>query len=585
VSTNYGFETNEQKSREQLHKHTRQQSTKLATEIKKNFRSTFRTVTEVQDTTSKRYLLQNTTNELVNYELRRKMRQVGVQVQDVGTQLCWQTYVDTPGDQLGIAKLVHIAEPPDIASVREPEAPTKLESQTVELQVPFPYENLSGSEEKDVTFYRGSDEESWPDHNDRIVWIREYNVEPPDHGYVLDEYIEVAPQHSSTCVAVPKRLDPQGRYEIRLEQVNFDDQPAVNLKIKLRWNPPDQAAAETKFVAETEKYEREKERLFKETYLRAARERINLASNVEPRPFLEQREEERVVVYRKLIGSLLNVGVNLENAKTRHIMAELINSMFDVEKMLYFVAPEWWKPRLHQDSQRSGNATPDGKSSDTLTITKENIVSWGGVNEDRPDNYFITEESKPAKLGSSLGWLLQLDGDNLRNAFLNAPWVKAVIPIRPGRELAALNWLMHASVEGTDGLNAKYQPANAAEAQTIVEVLKGHQWQDNNDQQRYGPAFGSTDITIEDALKYLAAVVGDKQQKASEIREESIGGELTGYLPTDKVYEHGFYPLMGGFRAQSSEPFEVFDQWVEVLPTDQIAAVEVRYDPKTGQQL
>jgi hypothetical protein len=30
-----------------------------------------------------------------------------------------------------------------------------------------------------------------------------------------------------------------------------------------------------------------------------------------------------------------------------------------------------------------------------------------------------------------------LDGDSLRNAFLNTPWVKAVIPIRTGQERAA----------------------------------------------------------------------------------------------------------------------------------------------------
>jgi hypothetical protein len=52
---------------------------------------------------------------------------------------------------------------------------------------------------------------------------------------------------------------------------------------------------------------------------------------------------------------------------------------------------------------------------------------------------------KSTQLGSSLGWLLQLDGDNLRNAFLNAPWVKAIIPIRPGREKAAFNWLQRVS--------------------------------------------------------------------------------------------------------------------------------------------
>jgi len=37
------------------------------------------------------------------------MRQVGVQVQDYGVQLCWQAYVDLPGDEIGVAKLVHIA--------------------------------------------------------------------------------------------------------------------------------------------------------------------------------------------------------------------------------------------------------------------------------------------------------------------------------------------------------------------------------------------------------------------------------------------------------------------------------------------
>lgn len=51
------------------------------------------------------------------------------------------------------------------------------------------------------------------------------------------------------------------------------------------------------------------------------------------------------------------------------------------------------------------------------------------------------------------------------------------------------------------------------------------------------------------------------------------------------MYEHGFYPLKGGFRATASEEYEVFDQWVEVLPTDQVVPVEVSYSSKTGRQL
>src|SRR5690606_17848406 len=79
------------------------------------------------------------------------------------------------------------------------------------------------------------------------------------------------------------------------------------------------------------------------------------------------------------------------------------------------------------------------------TLAPQHRVGWGG--EHREDNYYVTEESEPARLGSSLGWLLQLDGDDQRNAFLNAPWVKAVIPIRPGKEKAAFNWLKRVNVE------------------------------------------------------------------------------------------------------------------------------------------
>src|SRR5690606_27085542 len=58
-----------------------------------------------------------------------KMRQVGVQVQDYGVQLCWQTYVDKPGDALGLAKLVHIAAPADLQGLKEPDAPARPESE------------------------------------------------------------------------------------------------------------------------------------------------------------------------------------------------------------------------------------------------------------------------------------------------------------------------------------------------------------------------------------------------------------------------------------------------------------------------
>jgi hypothetical protein len=161
-------------------------------------------------------------------------------------------------------------------------------------------------------------------------------------------------------------------------------------------------------------------------------------------------------------------------------------------------------------------------------------------------NYLITELTQPAPLGSSLGWLIQSDGDARRNEFLNAAWAKAVLPVRPGREKDALKWLRQASVEGQGALDLTYlfQPGDPAEYQgkKVGEVL--------------------------DLL-------------ASQL--ETSNTLIANTLAAEEVFETGFDPLDGGFRP--ANPYEIFDQWIEVLPTDQVVAVEVHYDPKTGQQL
>src|SRR5262249_53928000 len=130
-------------AREQNHKEMRQQSTKLASEIRTNFKSAFKTVTETTDTRSKRYVIQNPTEKLVNYELRRKMRQVGVQMQDVGTQLCWQGYVDDPGRELGVGQLVHLEAKSDLShyehlATKPVDANGSVETLTILLPVPKP---------------------------------------------------------------------------------------------------------------------------------------------------------------------------------------------------------------------------------------------------------------------------------------------------------------------------------------------------------------------------------------------------------------------------------------------------------------
>src|SRR5262249_7083689 len=199
-----------------------------------------------------------------------------------------------------------------------------------------------------------------------------------------------------------------------------------------------------------------------------------------------------------------------------------------------------------------------------------NAVSWGGGLETNRDNYYITEDSSPAKLGSSLGWLLQLDGDNLRNAFLNSPWVKAVIPIRIGKELAAINWLKQGHVEGAEGLDVEYIP-------TL----------DDPPELRSTP--GHT-MTVMDAIGSLINDINEYNRRArtpivpNPADPADPMNHFAGSLPAEAVFENGFYPLQAGVRFdQPGTEQALVSQWMEILPTDQVAAVEVEYDPKTLQ--
>jgi hypothetical protein len=179
--------------------------------------------------------------------------------------------------------------------------------------------------------------------------------------------------------------------------------------------------------------------------------------------------------------------------------------------------------------------------------------------------------------------VLQLDGDNLRNAFLNAPWVKAVIPMFPGREMKALGWLSSKAIEGSDGLEAIYQAADVGEKMKMLVKLKAYPWEDPALVTLYN-GMTPNGIRIIDAIRYLIVYV-EESHAASLKPVPHPDDPKMNYLPTDEVFELGFDPLQSGFKAAGTEPFKVFDQWIEVMPTDQIVPVEVKYDPKTGMQI
>ena len=616
ASARLDLNATQSKARETTHERMRNQSEKLSTEIRKNYKSTFKTVTETTNTSSKRYVLTNTTQNLINYELRRKMRQVGVQVQDIGTYLCWQTHVDDPGRQLGVAKLVHLAKSPEVGNVPAPEEMVIPPPITTEHAIDIPFvprtEDTVPEDDMDEVYKNGVEEnqdtsEGDPEKIQAFFGGQTAVCDQP--GYEYGEDGVIIPDCGGNDMLVSIRdlhEETPGKitFGINLDHVNFRDVSPLRVMVRVTWHPTQATitAINDSYQAKLNTFNEQTRQEFQKAFVEAARDRINKASKIEPRSFEDLREEERIVVYRSLIQSMLTKGLPMPDDRTRHVVSELLNTIFDVDKMLYFVAPEWWRPRLHQSHQGLGglrtpvNATSPAPTQVAVTktifgelktetarhivsgvravtegsqIAPMDTVTWGGA-DNRVDNYYITEESSPAKLGSSLGWLLQLDGDNLRNAFLNAPWVKAVIPIRPGKERAAMNWLQRLHVEGTDGLDDQY----VAPASELAQI----------------PHSGSV-VTVRDAINHLCDRVAKKHAdslKAGRYPSDEINDDnRVSATPVDKVYEHGFYPLKGGFRASpcTEESFEIFDQWVEVLPTDQVVPVEVTYDPKTGRQI
>lgn len=560
ATASFGAESSRKDARETTHKQNREQTEKLSSEIKRSFKSVFRTVTETTDTRSRRYVLQNTSLNLINYELRRKMRRVGVQLQDLGVQLCWQVFIDNAGVHLGLAELVHFAESPDLSNLKGPDVGPRPAAIPTKVSVPIPFQPMPGTPHDDKGADYGKTKqrpgEPWTgnrtntndeDEEDKEVVMGPFTFkyDPPQRNYVLSEVRLNGPQGNKQAISRPAHIidAAKGSFSVILDHVNFGGEPALLFDVELIWVPVEPAFIEyaAAVAAAQAKFDAEVSRIRKKSFMESVRQRIKDASNIRRRPSWDLREEERTVIYRALIERLMldsweNVGTSLKDggtsARVTHVRSEIIRAIFDVDAMLYFVAPEWWLPRRRSQLNLDVNV-----GDATVNLTDNDVVKWKDT-VSREDNYRITEESAPAKLGSSLGWLLQLDGDNLRNAFLNAPWVKAVIPIRPGREKAALNWLRAIEGHENDGWDTPYLGSAGEDAEF-------------------------EDKTIGEVLDIVAG------------RMEKQNGNIENVLAADKVFEHGFDHLAGGFDA-GLPANQVFSQWISVLPTDQIVAVDYR---------
>lgn len=592
ASLSFSTQSTARRGSEATHKQTRTQTAKASSEIKRNFKTTFKTVTESTDTSSRRYFLQNNTAELVNYEMRRKMRKVGVQLQHVGTRLCWQVYLGDPGVDLGLGDMVHVVEAPDLTAVPRPERLPDLEDKLIPFHFDIPFLHNDGPDDEGELTYtpnptvpcRGINTTAvGADDTVQFCFTKPLPPPPPDYELTgiasIERHgarVEFAPFDSADLVPNPDTTTTPHKLKLRLTYANWQGKPSLPFDAMLTYKPTAAAVARRKQANDDAEaaYRRQVERLQHEAYGKAVRERLRLVSQMRSRPPEDLRSEERRWVFRNLIRKLQNSGhypAPLSAgapASLPYAEAEQIQRFFDVDEMLYFVAPDFWRPGpldpppVTRDSVGRYPVPPaqepvPAPGTVALPLAGQTVAGWysradeykaaGGrvppVSEYRVD-YLITEQTDPAPLGSSLGWLIQIDADARRNEFLNAAWVKAVMPVRPGQEAAALAWLK--GVEGEAGLDVPY---------TL---------QEGDPESFGGKKIGEVLVLV-----------------AQELKESNSDHRRT--ADSEKVFESGFDPLEGGFRP--AEPYQVFDQWVEVLPTDQVAAVAVRYDPKTGQQL
>jgi hypothetical protein len=152
---------------------------------------------------------------------------------------------------------------------------------------------------------------------------------------------------------------------------------------------------------------------------------ITERSKIKSRPANDLRQEERYEVMNRMVSHLFGRGDSPSEPTPLEI--ESFHRYFDIDGIFVYTHPSWWRPRY------------------TSEVGSHRLA------------YEITAESEPAPLGSSLGWLIQLDGDRRRNEFLNSPWVRVCTPMRPGREREAIQWLAR-HVEGDVGFNISAGP-------------------------------------------------------------------------------------------------------------------------------
>ena len=208
----------------------------------------------------------------------------------------------TPAPALGLAELVHFAELPDLANLKEPDPlPRRCRSSrrsrcrsrsrrsaTTTTTGPSPIyewryvETAKTAYEGKHLGNRANTNDEDAEDNQVVMGPFRFKFDPPQLGYVLSNDIRViGPQGSKLGLVRDKPvLLPDGSFEVVMQQMSFGGEQSVGLDVELVFAPTAQAMAayaDLKRKAD-EKYEAEKYRLLQKSYMENVRDRIEDAA-------------------------------------------------------------------------------------------------------------------------------------------------------------------------------------------------------------------------------------------------------------------------------------------------------------------
>lgn len=409
------LKTSSQRSREETSRRVTEMTTRSSERITKSFSLKTRDVTEIATTNLTRRVIRNDSEDPVSYGLRRVLRKVQVKVQDIGPSLVWQIYICEPGGGLATSKLVHFREPSDIPQPSiPPGAPPRPQGDT---------DTGTGSSDVAKNLERNTDfvtvqVAAGPGRVVTSVMLD--SITDLEGGGKDDQAPSPRPDIAPFDVSSDAET---GTYAAKVP-IRRGDAGSVSFTYSYSWIPS--AAVITAWEQQVEVLRAQATEALNQQKFDREKALITEHRRIRTRPPADLRREERYEVLNRMISEVFGAGDDVSSPTPLEI--EYFHRYFDIEAMFTVNHPSWWKPRY----ARRG-------------------VGFGR------DAYAITSDSEPAPMGSSLTWAIQPDGDTRRNEFLNSPWVRACIPIRKGRERAAIAWLAK-HVEGERGYDPNKNP-------------------------------------------------------------------------------------------------------------------------------